>query len=217
MTPLPRHILGLALVCGLAGTTPAAAHPHILATVRAEIIYDEAGAFRALRQSWSYDAAFSAFAMREIDADRDGRASEDELAAYARTQVAALGEFGHFTALTVDGRAAPFAAPRDYGIRHDESGRLTLSMTLPLQQPAASPREIVVEIFDPNFFAYFTLAPLGGVLLTGAPYSCTHAARSPAPIDLTNTRSIPQLFWAALDGSAEAGRQFVNRITVTCP
>jgi len=197
--------------------SPATAHPHILASVHAEIIYSDKGILTGIRQSWNYDPAYSAFAMRQIDTNGDGQATDGELSAYANTQVGALAEFGYFTNLMAGGVNIVFAEPKDYTMRRDSDGRLTLSFVLPLKQPTKITAELTVEVFDPNFFAYFTTPAEGAVRFIGAPPSCEATVSSPAPLDLKNTRSVPKLFWAALDGSKDAGRQFVNRITVTCP
>ena len=57
-----------------------------------------------------------------------------------------------------------------------------------------------------------------GVRLVGAPPACAPQVTGPDPIDLRNTRSIPAVFWDALNnGSKIAAQQLVNRINVICP
>ena len=87
---------------------------------------------------------------------------------------------------------------------------------IPLKTAPPVDKQLTVELYDPNFFAYFTMAD-DGVRLVGAPQGCVPVVTGPQPIDLKNTRSVPALFWQALDGSKTAGLQFVNRIAVTCP
>lgn len=215
MRSLAIALLAAAPVLGSAA--PATAHPHIIASVEAEVIFGEDGALTAIRQSWSYDPAYSAFAMRQIDTDRDGKASDAELAAYAKQQVEALAEFRHFTMVKTGGHAVAFVPPQTYAMRRDDAGRLTLSFELPLKAPTKMAAELTIDVFDSNFFAYFTTSAEGAVRFVGTQQRCESSVISPEPINLKNTRSIPKAFWAALDGSAEAGRQFVNRITVTCP
>lgn len=213
---LATPLVALSVAFGL--ITPAAAHPHILATARSAIIYSADGKVTAVRQTWIYDPAYSAFAMREIDKNGDGKASDEELAAYAKVQVAALGEFGYFTTIKANDKTVEIGEPREYGFEQRGGVVLTLNFTLPLKAAIADANTLVIELFDPTFFAYFTLADdRDAVRLVGAPQGCATTFAGPKPIDLTHTRSIPAAFWAALDGSAEAGRQFVNRIVVTCP
>jgi len=109
-----------------------------------------------------------------------------------------------------------FRSFQSYKAERRDDGRLELVFTVPLKAAVAFGKHFVIEIHDPNFFAYFTLVP-DGVRLIGAPNGCIPIVAGPQPIDLRNTRSIPSIFWQALDGSKEAGMQFVNRISVTCP
>jgi ABC-type uncharacterized transport system substrate-binding protein len=92
---------------------------------------------------------------------------------------------------------------------------LRLTFTLPFKTNIASEKEAIIEIFDPNFFAYFTIAD-GGVRFVGSHDGCERTVTGPQMINLSNTRSVPSVFWQALDGSKAAGQAFVNRITVTC-
>jgi ABC-type uncharacterized transport system substrate-binding protein len=197
---------------------PARAHPHILANVEVEISYAENSGIAAIRQIWAYDAAYSAFAKRQIDTNRDGQLSDDELAAFAKTQITALAEYGYYTRMESGGAKIEFAEPENYQLRQEASGALTLVFTLPLKTAAAPDKKFVLEIYDPTFFAYFTINDNRAVRLSGAPAGCTLDVLGPQPIDLTKPRSIPAAFWDALNnGNAEAGRQFVNRVSVTCP
>ncbi len=212
---LSKTLFAIAIVSVVVPT--ASAHPHILANVHVEVVYGKNGALAAVRQSWAYDPAYSAFAMRQADADGNGELSNDELAAFAKQQIGSLAEFGYYTVLEAGGKKAEFAEAADYGFSRDSAGALTLHFTLPVKTKLAGDKGFTVEIFDPQFFAYFTTSEEGAVLLTGAPQTCGSKITSPMPIDLTHTRSIPAVFWAALDGSAVAGQQFVNRIVVSCP
>lgn len=198
-------------------TTPASAHPHILATVRTEIIFGEDGTPSALRESWLYDPAYSAFALRQADSDGDGRVSDTELQAFAGKHNSALAEFHYYTSVKADGKDVAVADATDIGLSRDDGGMLTLHFTLPLKFPTTNAKRFTIEIFDPQFFAYFSMPQKVGVSLTGAQPACNSKFTSPVPIDLKNTRSISAAFWAALDGSASAGQQFVSRIDVSCP
>jgi ABC-type uncharacterized transport system substrate-binding protein len=201
----------------LAAHKPASAHPHILITVRSEIVYSSDRKIIAVRQSWTYDAAYSAYIIREFRSS-SGELAADQLANLAKSQIAAFAEHSYFTVLTSAGGKVGPGEPSNYGFRQEEAGRLTLNFALPLKSAIPSDAGFVVEVFDPNFFAYFTMADdESAVRLIGAPEDCKVSSNGPSPIDLKNTRSIPALFWQALDGSSVAGQQFVNRIVVTCP
>ena len=53
----------------------ASSHPHVLPTVRADLIFSPAGRVTAIQYAWLYDSAYSTFAGRDIDADKDGTIS----------------------------------------------------------------------------------------------------------------------------------------------
>jgi ABC-type uncharacterized transport system substrate-binding protein len=195
---------------------PAMAHPHILATVRATIVYSDAGAPVSLRQQWTYDQAYSAFAMREASKG-EPKAEAEALAQLAKTQASALAEFGYYTKIVADGKPVALGEAGESSLERGADGRLTISFTLPFKSPGAPAENLSIEIFDPVFFAYFTMDNDNAVQLSGASAACVTKFAGPQPLDLKNTRSVPAIFWAALDGSASAGQNFVNRIDVACP
>ena len=207
--------LSAALVLALAPVS-AIAHPHVLPEVQASIVFNGSGGVTALRQVWTYDPAYSAFVMRGKASSAGNSLSEAELKAFADTQVAALFEHGFFTvAATPDGQVE-MGRPQQYSASQGSDGRLELTFTLPLAATQAGRSGLVVEIHDPNYFAYFTIAE-DGVSLENAPSGCDVKTSGPQPIDLKQTKLIPAAFWQALKGSTTASAQFVNRISLTCP
>ena len=207
-----------ALVASLLSARAALAHPHILATARVEIMFAGNGKVEGLRHTWAYDPAYSSFAVRKADADGDGHSSPPELAGFAKTHLTELRGYAYFTTVTQGGVGVEFDDAVSERLVQTGTGLLELSFTLPFKKPVVIDKPLTIELYDPNFFAYFTLAD--GTSLqddAGVPEKCATEVSGPKPIDLSHTRSIPSAFWAALDGSSEAGRQFVNRITVTCP
>jgi ABC-type uncharacterized transport system substrate-binding protein len=191
-------------------------HPHVLPTVRTDLKFNPAGHVTAIQYTWLYDTAYSTFAGRDIDTDKDGTISAAELAAFAKSQIDLLAEHSYFTTVTTPAGGFAFGPPESYGVEKMADGRLQLSFTIPLPTAPAVDKQLTVELYDPDFFAYFTMAA-DGVRLVGAPQGCAPVVTGPQPIDLRNTRIIPAVFWQALDGSKTAGLQFVNRIAVTCP
>jgi ABC-type uncharacterized transport system substrate-binding protein len=207
--------LSAALVLALA-PLPAMAHPHVLPEVHASIVFNGSGGVTALRQVWTYDPAYSAFVMRGKEPSAGNNLSEADLKAFADTQAAALAEHGFFTVASTPDGQVELAPPQQYAAVQRSDGRLELSFTLPLAAAQAGRSGLVVEIHDPNYFAYFTIAE-DGVSLENAPPGCDAKTSGPQPIDLKQTKLIPAAFWQALKGSQTASAQFVNRISVTCP
>jgi len=75
----------------LSMTAVAHAHPHVLPTVRTDLKFNPAGHVTAIQYTWLYDSAYSTFAGRDIDADKDGTISAGELAAFAKSQIDTFG------------------------------------------------------------------------------------------------------------------------------
>jgi nickel/cobalt exporter len=184
--PLPRRsqvaavLLFLLAMLGL--SAPAAAHPHVFVTVRAELMFDEAGRMKAIGNVWQFDPAFSAFAVEGLDLDGDGKLGDAELAPLAKVNVESLAEFGYFTFLSVDGGEKAFAPPTEYWLEHD-GDRLTLFYTLPLATPVPVGADTRLEIFDPEYFVAFEFVPDNPLTLAGAPAGCTATYHPPQGVD----------------------------------
>ena len=76
-----RYALAAALL--LAATPAAEAHPHVFVDARAELVFDATGQVTAVRHIWQFDQAFSEYAIQGLDANDDGKLSDDELAPLA--------------------------------------------------------------------------------------------------------------------------------------
>jgi ABC-type uncharacterized transport system substrate-binding protein len=218
-----RGLILLLLVLVATRPEPALAHPHLLATATVEVIFSQNGSAEGIKQTWSYDPAYSSFARKSADEDGDGKASKNELQRFAEKQLAGLKEFKYFTSVSKGGAAVEIGDAHSFSMEQRDSGQLELSFTLPFGKALIIDQPLTIELFDPNFFAYFTMDP-GSTskqpkLSNSADGTTTCATEivGPARLDLSRTATIPSAFWSALDGVSEAGRQFVNRITVTCP
>lgn len=208
------QLVGSLIIAG-GFTVSAGAHPHIIANVKMEVIASEDGSARAIRAAWRYDSFYSSFVRRMADLDKDGQLSEAELRAFARQQIHALGEFGYYTHVRTDSKSESFSQASDYGLVEENDGQLTLTFTLTFDRPVAA-RRYNIEVFDPQFFAYFTTPKERGVTFLSSTGSCELTVQTPAPIDLKNTGTIPAAFWSALRGNQSDARQFVNRIDILC-
>jgi ABC-type uncharacterized transport system substrate-binding protein len=195
----------------------AQAHPHLLPTVSANLIFNSNGELKAIQYAWQYDIAYSTFVSRDIDLDHDGTISSNELDTFAKNQLDALGPRNYYTTVVTTTGNIELDPAKTYSAKKSDDGRIEIDFVVALRSPAPINRQLQLELYDPEIFAYFTMAE-HGVNLVGAPPACTAAVSGPQPIDLRNTRSIPAVFWDALNnGSKVAALQLVNRINVTCP
>jgi nickel/cobalt exporter len=163
---------GLPFAIALALAPAAAfAHPHEWIDVASEVLFDDRGRIAAIRHHWRFDEAFSAFALQGLDTNADGTYSPEELAPLAQVNVDSLADYDFFTFVSAGDYQAGFAAPKDYWLDLD-AGRLTLHYTLPLAQPLFSRGEVLVQVYDPEYYIAFAMPSAEAVRLVGAPAGC---------------------------------------------
>jgi ABC-type uncharacterized transport system substrate-binding protein len=205
------------LALAVLASEPAAAHPHVWVTSRAEIVYAPDGRVTAVRHSWTFDRAYSAFITQGLDANKDGKLTSEELEPLAKENTQSLVEFEYFTILKANGAKQAFDAPRDYAmsIANEEA---TLTYLLPLTMPAAAHRTLTLEVADPSYFVAFTMAEgVDAVKLAGAPKGCAASISRPKPIDTAQQQNLSESFFQALSATSNFGAQFANRTIVACP
>jgi ABC-type uncharacterized transport system substrate-binding protein len=206
---------GLAAACLAAGATVAEAHPHVWVTARSEVVYGQDGRIAAVRHAWTFDEAYSAFAVQGLDKNGDGRLSEDELAELAKVNVESLHEFDFFTNARASGQKLEFNQPTAAALVYDKA-QLTLTFTLPLKTPA-NRRTFNLEIVDPSWFVSFMLADGDdAVRLVNAPAGCARTITRPRAPEQAQPQRLDENFFSSLAG-ANFGAQFANRVLVACP
>jgi len=204
--------LAVALLAGLGFARPAAAHPHVAVVVRAELVFAADGKITSVRHRWTFDEAYSAYAVQGLDTNRDGIFSREELADLAKVNAESLSEFDFFTVVKTDGKRQEFASPRDYWLEHD-AGRLTLNFTLPLREAAAVRRTLILDVADPTFFVDFSYVDGNdAVMLTGAPKGCATQVTRPRKPDMAQGKLSEDYF-----ANANMGLQFASKVIVACP
>src|ERR1700719_841289 len=167
-----RKLLGpLLLPAGIAcGAHPAQAHPHVWITATSELIYAPDGSVTGVRHAWTFDDMFATYALQGMETKTKGVYSREELGPLAQTNVESLKEFAFFTFAKADGKKEKFQEPVDYYLEYKDAA-LTLHFTLPLKTPV-KPKQLALEVFDPEFFIDFKFADGNPVKLVGAPAAC---------------------------------------------
>ena len=132
---LLKTFLAAALMSG--GAASVAAHPHVWATVRSEIVFGPDHRITGIRHHWTFDEFYTAMAVEGLDTNKDGVYSKEELAPLAKVNVESLKEFDYFTFVHLEARTTSslkLKPPVDYSVDYDKSV-LTLHFTLPLETP----------------------------------------------------------------------------------
>ena len=215
MTRALRRIVALLVLAGAIalGAGAAQAHPHVWITATSELIYAPDGSITGVRHAWTFDDMFSTYALQGIETGTKGVYSHEELAPLAQTNVESLKEFGFFTFAKADGRKEKFQEPVDYYLEYKD-GLLTLHFTLPLKTPVKS-KELVLDVFDREFFIDFKYADKDPIKLVGAPAACKINFQRPND-GSANAQKLGEQAFAGGDNS-NYGMMFANKITVECP
>jgi ABC-type uncharacterized transport system substrate-binding protein len=209
--------LAAALLALAAIAAPAAAHPHVWVTMNTELVYAPDGAVTGLRHAWTFDDSFSVYATQGIEQKVKGQFTREELAPLAAENVTSLKEFDFFTVVFLGGARKKdlFADPTDYWLDY-KNDELILSFTLPFKAPV-KPFDLVIEIYDPEFFVNFEFSKGDAVTLTGAPATCKFAVIRAGEADkFPSTQRLDKSFRAS-DANAGMGARYASKVQVQCP
>lgn len=215
-----RYFLAVAigLVAALFAVLPGNAHPHIWIDARVALVFNGAGALTGLRHQWTFDEAFSAWAVTGLDTNGDGEVSPQEMAELGAEYVSGLGEYDFFTFAGEGDRdfaLTPHGAP-DMSL---SDRRVVMEFTLDLPQAHAIADAFEVAVFDPEWYVALEFVADTPVTLQGAPDACAATLVEPVQVSAEveerllalgpDVTQLPSDLRAAL---REAG----ERVRVTC-
>ncbi len=191
----------------------ARAHPHVWVTMKTQILYGPDGMVTGLKQDWTFDEAFTAFALQGLERNKDGTYPDSVLKPLAEVNVTSLKEYEYFVRAKTAKAQVRFKDPTDYSLTFANDA-LTLHFILPLEKPVPAKGLMTFEIYDPTMFVSFSFAEKEPVTLAAMPEGCAFqviAAQGPQAGQLTED------FFSRLTSSSSYGAQFADRIQVKCP
>jgi ABC-type uncharacterized transport system substrate-binding protein len=206
-----------ALGCLVVANGRASAHPHVWVTMVSQLVYAPDGAVTGIRQAWTFDDMFSAFATMGI-AKTGGTFTRETLQPLAKVNIDSLKDYAYFTYARIDGqrRKDAFTDPVDYWLEYDpKPAALTLHFTLPFAAPVKA-KTLGIEIYDPEFFIDFGFAAKDPVALVSAPAGCKVSVDKPYDTNFPTVQQLNQGFTTS-EANIGMGANFANKILVTCP
>lgn len=214
-SPHARAAILALLISG--APTIAAAHPHVWVTTRSDVVFGADGQMTGIRHHWTFDAAYSAFAVQGLDANGDGKLTPNELQDLAKENVESLADFNYFTSLKAGGVRQAFGAPGDYGMTYDDE-QVTLHFLLPLKRPVTVGRSAVLSVYDPTFFVEMSVGEGNAVTLVDAPATCTIDLRRPKTAGTDKSpEPMSEAFFSALTAGSDYGARFSSGVVISCP
>jgi ABC-type uncharacterized transport system substrate-binding protein len=207
------------LLISLCAPARVSAHPHVWVTVETEVVFNARNAITGFRHKWTFDEAYSRFAVEGRDLNNDGVYDRDELKELADVNVESLKEFEYFTFPRVANTLMDRDPPNAYWLEfHD--GLLTLFFTLPLKTPipAVKVKDFTFAVYDPTFYVDFEFAKDNPVRLSAAPAHCKPVIKTP---DATKIKQNSQALSAAaagqVDPSQSIAEEYAASVHISCP
>jgi len=214
--------LSAALLCCLAmggHNTSAKAHPHVFIESETQVLLNEKHQITGFHHKWIFDSQYTAFALVGMDANKDGKYSQDELEPLAKENIESLHEYEFFTFASQNKKQIklkqPIAAKLTY-----QNDVLALEFTLPLEIPVEIlGNPVRVSIYDPEFFIAFLepkkQKPLR--LASTAPKNCMFEQRRPS---MDQTSMVESRLGQPMDLTDEtnkgAGALFAPSFHISC-
>lgn len=167
------------MTLGLAGMTGAAyAHPHIWIKARAAIVFDDAGEFVAIHNIWTFDEAYSAWAVEGLNAGQNGKVSRAGLQKFADESMQNLVDYGFYTSAGEGSHTLKFL-PGTFASARFDGAHLTLDFIEPLAQPYRIGHQVDIAIADPEFYVDIEFPKPQDVTMVNAPAACRMTRKPP--------------------------------------
>jgi ABC-type uncharacterized transport system substrate-binding protein len=211
--------MAVATISLLATTLPAKAHPHVFADAHVVLDLDVIHELLAVKNEWTFDAPFSAFAVTGLDKNHDGKLDASELKALAETSMKSLADYHFFTRVLRNGTELDLASPKDYSYRFAK-GRLTLTFTMPLKAPVPLDDDLKIEVYDPEYFVAYSFPDHGAVKTEGGPPGCSASYMPPKPLDskiMAELSAVPAEQHDLPPALEDAAVGLANLFAVKCP
>jgi ABC-type uncharacterized transport system substrate-binding protein len=171
---MKKYLLAGALV--FCSADMALAHPHVWTTMRSSLMVNTQGQITGVRMAWTFDEAYSEYALDGLDVNGDGVFGPDEIKPLTVENIQNLKESQFFSFMRLGKENLAHGAVVDFSQTYNDN-KLTLYFVLPLANPV-DPRtdEFNYKIYDPDFFIAFDYARDDPVDLEGTlPNGCTMA------------------------------------------
>ncbi|MEL6920903.1 MAG: DUF1007 family protein [Pseudomonadota bacterium] len=195
---------------------PAAAHPHVFAEARLDVVSTDNGMLDELRHVWRFDELFTSTVILEFDADLNNELSGGELAEVANVVTTSIADFNYFQSVRVDGKELTIAPINDMLVDVVD-GQLIMIFTSRTEEDVAMSDNPSFSIYDPTFYTSIEFYTDDDMQMVNAPTGCGFEKVIPDPEEAIaqNQQSLTDAWFSDPDGN-DLSRIFATRMEVTC-
>ena len=205
-------------VAMLALAAPAAAHPHVFAEARLDVVLtpDHAGV-ASLRHLWRFDELFSSTVLMEFDKNADLKLDDSELKEVSDTIFASLAEFDYFQLVTAAGKDVRMKAPAQL-VADFDNGQLIVLFESEPAAPVRLAGKIDFGVYDPTFYTAIDFTEDANMTVDGLPANCTRTVVRPDPDTAIaeNQKTLTEAFFNDPMGT-DMSKIFATKLELNCP
>ncbi len=195
----------------------AAAHPHIFAEARLEVVADDKGFISELRNVWRFDDVFSASVVMDFDKNGNATLDPDELEEVGKTVRTSLGDYSYYTTLAADGAPVKVTPPDVIHVDYQD-GQLLMFFAVKPSSPMPLKGKLTFGVYDPTLYTAIDFTKDDDMATVGDGFkTCKRAVIRPDPDEVLkqNQASLTQAFFNDPAGT-NMSKLFATRLEVTC-
>lgn len=201
----------------LASPVAALAHPHIFVEARLEVVANDDGTVKELRNVWRFDEVFSSTVLLDFDKNANLKLDPEELKAVGKTVKQSLADFDYYTNITHNGKQIEIAPPDVINVDFKD-GQMLMFFAVKPAEPMALKGDMTFGVWDPTLYTSIDFATDRDIVLEGNGFkACQHKVVRPDPdqVIAQNQKTLTQAFFNDPMGTTMS-KLFATRIDVTC-
>ncbi|WEX77064.1 DUF1007 family protein [Sinorhizobium numidicum] len=195
----------------------AAAHPHIFAEARLEIVSDDKGEIGELRNVWRFDELFSASVVLDFDKNSNATLDPEELKEVGQTVLESLSEYNYYTTILDNGKSVKVNKPEAINVDYKDNQLLMIFAVKPAQ-PMPLKGKLSFGVYDPTMYTAMDFPTDDDLTVVGEKIeACKHQVVRPDPDEVLaeNKDTLTDAFWNDPTGT-DMSKLFATRLEVTC-
>jgi len=207
---------GLSLGVLTLSATAAAAHPHVFAEARMEIVVGKGGTIEALRHVWRFDELFSSMVLLDFDDNANLKLEPEELEEVGNVVRRSLADFNYYTAVSQNGANIPIDRPERIHVDFRDGQILMFFVVSPSQEMSLNGL-LSFGAYDPTMYTALDFVSDTDLVIDGEATACTRAVIRPDPDEVLaqNRESLTEAFFSDPGGN-DFSKFFATRLELTC-